>query len=408
MSLRRGDRPPHVNARRLRDLNAAMGIGTDAVDPYRRLAERGATPPLIRAGDYGTYEGEPRPVFTTSDFHSAQAVLTDARFSSAINAEKMNPLFGHSLLEMDGAEHDSFRGVIEPLLTRRISSEVVAPATGEIVAELMEAVAPATSADLVDALTTRYPVLVILRLLDMPARLADRLQRRSTEVLGPTVRSGRARRGSRALTRTLSPFVRSRRNGGGHDLVTRIASAQLDGRPLSDEEVLSFLRLLVPAATDTPYRASSTLLHALLTHPDQLRLVREDRALLDDALEESLRWECPLLSVTRCAAEDVQILGVDVPEGAMVIVDIGAANRDPQRWVEPDRFDILRPRKTNLAFSGGPHLCAGIHMAKAEIPAMLDTLLDGFPLLRLDERGPVPSITGTEWRVPVAVPARWD
>jgi cytochrome P450 len=272
----------------------------------------------------------------------------------------------------------------------------------------MDAVAPATSADLVDVLTTRYPVLVMLRLLDLPDRLAGRMQRRSTEILGPTVGAGRARRGARALTRTLAPVVRSRRGGGRPDLVSRIATAELDGRPLSDEEVLSSLRLLIPAATDTPYRASSTLLHALLTHPEQLRLVREDRALLDDAFEEALRWECPLLSVTRGAAEDVHVLGVDVPEGAMVIVDLGAANRDPQRWVEPDRFDILRPRKTNLAFSGGPHLCAGIHMAKAEIPAMLDTLLERFPRLRLDERGQVPPITGTEWRVPVAVPARWD
>jgi cytochrome P450 len=173
--------------------------------------------------------------------------------------------------------------------------------------------------------------------------------------------------------------------------------------------VISFLRQLVNAGGDTTYRGTSILLTGLLRNPDQLEAVRQDRNLIPQAIEEALRWDGPVLVQTRMTTEDVTLGGVDIPAGSVLDVVAGAANRDPAKFAEPDRFDIFRPRGSrHFSFAGGPHICIGQHLARVEMTRALHAILDRLPNLRLDPEKSPPEIRGCMMRVPEHVHVRFD
>jgi cytochrome P450 len=161
--------------------------------------------------------------------------------------------------------------------------------------------------------------------------------------------------------------------------------------------------VMLPAGAGTTYRGLGCLLLGLL-QTGQIERLRRERWRIEDAIEESLRWEQPLTSLSRIATRDTELAGVAIPEGSVVNVCIGAANRDPARWSDPHRLDITRERQVHASFGLGPHLCIGMHLARLELQAALETLLDRFPNARLDPDAPEPWITGLLFRVPTAVP----
>ena len=173
---------------------------------------------------------------------------------------------------------------------------------------------------------------------------------------------------------------------------------------LADSTQFSFLRLILPAGAETTFRASGNLLFGLMTHTDQLDAVRDDRSLIPQAIEEGLRWEPPLLLTTRVATRDTTLGGQDVPAGSGVTVSLGAANRDPARYPDPDRFDIFRDPKQHISFGHGPHMCLGMHLARMEMRVVVNALLDRLPDLRLDPDGDDPHIHGQIFRCPSSLP----
>ena len=187
-------------------------------------------------------------------------------------------------------------------------------------------------------------------------------------------------------------------------MISVLVHAELDGTRLDDEQICAFLRLLLPAGAETTYRSSSNLLFGLLTHPDQLEAVRKDRSLIPQAIEEGLRWEPPLTSIIRVAAEDTEVCGVRIPAGAAIMVCTGSANHDESRWENPEEFDIFRKRFPPVAFGFGPHVCLGQHLARMETAVALNALLDRLPNLRLDPEAEDPHITGLMFRSPIALP----
>jgi cytochrome P450 len=221
---------------------------------------------------------------------------------------------------------------------------------------------------------------------------------------------------SRAVEEYLGPLVGQRREHGGDDLLGLLVAAQVPpdsdaevGRePLGDQELADFVRLLIVAGASTVYRGYGILLYALLTHPDQMDAVRADRALIPQAIEEALRWEQPITTVGRTATRDVKLAGVTIPEGSDVLVELGAANHDPDVWPDPERFDIFRPSKPHLAFGFGRHRCLGVYLARMELRVMLEATLDTFPNLRFDPAKPAPHMTGLLFRMVTGLPVVWD
>ncbi len=173
---------------------------------------------------------------------------------------------------------------------------------------------------------------------------------------------------------------------------------------LDDEEIYSFLALLLPAGAETTYRASGNLLFGLLTHRDQLEAVRADRSLLTQAVEEGLRWENALLITSRRCVKDTVLAGVEIPAGSEVVSHIGSANHDPKYWDDPDSFDIFRPQRQAAIFGFGPHMCLGMHLARMEVRAAVDTLLDRLPDIALDPAAEDVHIHGDIFRSPLALP----
>lgn len=146
-----------------------------------------------------------------------------------------------------------------------------------------------------------------------------------------------------------APILDARRADPREDLISALAAAEIDGEKLADEEIFSFLRLLLPAGVETTYRALGSLLLALLSDPAQLEAIRADRSLLPQAIEEGVRWEAPLLTITRVATRDTVLGGVQIPAGATVMPMLGAANRQDDRYPDPNTFDLFRTPKDTWA-----------------------------------------------------------
>jgi cytochrome P450 len=207
-------------------------------------------------------------------------------------------------------------------------------------------------------------------------------------------------------------FVEERRVTPGADLITDLVSADLDGERLDDEEIYSFLRMLLPAGIETTYRSSGNLLYLLLTHPDQLDAVRTDRSLIPQAIEEGLRYESPILLTPRVATASTELRGVAIPAKTVVTAMVASANRDPEVYDDPETFDIYRNAHQHMSFGTGPHLCLGMHLARLETRVALNALLDRLPGLRLDREAAEKldaHIQGDSlFRNPTSLPVIWD
>jgi cytochrome P450 len=232
--------------------------------------------------------------------------------------------------------------------------------------------------------------------------------RRSLELISVTVNWDRGVAASQALRAYLQPFIEARRAKPRDDLISELVTAEVQGERLGDDEILPFLLLLLPAGAETTMRALGNLLVGLLRDPDQLAAVRGDRELLPQAIEETLRWEAPLLVLARRATRDTELGGVNIAAGSNLVISLAAANRDDTRWPEPDRYHIHREAQSHVAFGAGPHLCLGMHLARLEMRLSVERLLDRLPGLRADPGEEPPQIRGEVFRSPPRLPVVFD
>jgi cytochrome P450 len=146
---------------------------------------------------------------------------------------------------------------------------------------------------------------------------------------------------------------------------------------------------------------------AILSHPEQLELVRADHALIDPAIEEAARWHSPVGTSTRQTTAQTELAGVKLDEGALVAAVLASANRDERNWTNPERYDIRRKEGSHLAFATGPHLCLGARLARYETRTAWRVLLERLPSLRLDPAQPT-EISGWEFRSPHHLRVQWN
>ncbi|MEW6268725.1 MAG: cytochrome P450 [Thermodesulfobacteriota bacterium] len=393
--------------------DASTGSGL-VRDPYPKLAELRARSPLYRGRLDQAFGLPEMPQIMTAKsgeywvalgYEAVSQVLLDGEtFSSAGYGESMGLVMGHSILEMDEPEHRTYRGLIQQAFTlkamERWERELVAP----IVHRLIDRFAERGHAELVRELTFPFPIQVIAGMLGLPENDLPEFHRRAVELISIAVDIERGFKASMALREYFATILAERRVHPKDDVISVLAHAELDGQRLTDEEVYAFLRLLLPAGAETTYRSSSNLLFGLLTHPEQLDELRRDRSLMRGAIEEGLRWEAPLTGISRSTTREVVVDGVRLPAGAVVGVCIGAANRDPRRFPDPDRFDIRRDARQHMAFAFGPHTCLGMHLARMETTVALNALLDRLPGLRLDPAAEDVHVTGLTFRAPRTLP----
>jgi cytochrome P450 len=201
------------------------------------------------------------------------------------------------------------------------------------------------------------------------------------------------------VQRMLMEQIAWRHREPGEDIISWLLAAEIDPpgedrRKLSDQEVAIFARLILLAGGGTTWRQLGIVLFALLSNRDQLEAARADRSLIEPAIQESLRWNPTNPMFTRLVANDFELGGVAIPRGSIVDICLGAANRDPSRWDNPDVFDLHRPFQQHLGTGMGAHMCLGRFVAEVEMSVTINRLFDAFPNLRLDPDQPMPELTG--------------
>lgn len=342
---------------------------------------------------------------TVLGYDECHAVLTDPdTFSSSIYEHIMGPVMGRTLLEQEGAEHRASRALVSPSFRTKLLARWRSELVEVVVHELIDRFAPRGRADLVREFTFAFPVQVIARLMGLPREDYQRFQRLSIELLSVVYDWDVGIAASTTLKEYFGEVLAERRCNPQDDLISTLAESEIDGARLSDDEIFAFLLLILPAGVETTYRASGNLLVAVLTEPSLLDAMRWDRGFIPGAIEEALRWEPPISTVVRVATRDCELGGIPIPSGTNVSVSVAAANRDPKRYPDPDRFDPTRTNIAHLTFGAGPHVCLGMHLARMETTVAINALLDRLPDLHLDPTAPRPTITGVAFRSPAALP----
>jgi cytochrome P450 len=367
----------------------------DPYPVYRRL--RREQPVLLVQGILGED-------YLVTRYDDVLAVLKDPeRFSSHGNARGIGLVMGRTILEMEGVEHVRHRKLVTPFFAPSALRGGLDGRIAAVVHELIDAFAADGSADLVRQFTFVFPIRVITDIIGIPVEDYETFHQWAIDLIAVGEDPERGLGASQRILDYLRPVLEERKASPRSDLLSALARAEVDGQRLDDMEVLSFLRLLVPAGAETTYRLTGSLLYALLAHPEVLAEVRADRGKLDLALEETLRWESPVQYVTRETTRPVTLAGVDLPAEALVSVAIGSANRDETHYADADRFDLHRRPDDHLAFGLGQHFCAGSHLARAEARIALNALLDRLPDLRLDPEQSC-DVRGLAFRSPNRLP----
>lgn len=296
----------------------------------------------------------------------------------------------------DPPAHTRLRALVSKAFTPRVV-EGMRPHIQDIVDRLLDRVPGAATLDVIADLAYPLPVTVICELLGVPAADQGTIGQwsgditKSLDALGlpsdrEIVKRGRAAR--RAMGQYFLSLVPERRKHPREDLLSRLIAAEEQGDRLSEGELLATCVLLFIAGHDTTANLIGNGLLALLRHPAELRRLRADPALIDGAIEEALRYESPVQRTVRVAQADVELGGKTIPKGALVVAAIGAANRDPARFPEPDRFDVGRRDNDHVAFGFGIHFCLGAPLARVEGQIALGTLLRRAPRLTLAAAAP--------------------
>jgi cytochrome P450 len=345
---------------------------------------------------------------TVLGYDECRAVLTDPdTFSSSIYDQVMGPVMGRTLLELEGAEHRASRALVSPSFRAKLLERWRTELVQVVVDELIDRFAPRGRAELVREYTFAFPVQVIARLMGLPREDYVRFQRLSIELLNVVYDWDRGLAASVSLKQLFGEILAARRRDPQDDLISTLAESEIDGARLADDEIFAFLLLILPAGVETTYRASGNLLVALLTEPALLDGVRADRDMISAAIEEALRWEPPITSVVRVTTRDCELADIAIPRGTNININVAAANRDPRRYPDPDRFDPTRTNIAHLTFGAGPHLCLGMHLARMEAAVAINALLDRLPELRLDRAAPAPCVTGVAFRSPATLPVEF-
>jgi pimeloyl-[acyl-carrier protein] synthase len=332
-------------------------------------------------------------------YEDVASVLRDPNFAKeAIAAFVVQRLgvdatvgIGISMLDRDPPDHTRLRSLVSKAFTPRVV-EGLRPRIQQIVDELLDRAEDHRAMDLIEEFAYPIPVIVICEMLGVPVEDHERFRGWSLDLargLDATLLGAgsdvavRAAASRRSLSDYFRELIAERRDSPRGDLLSALIAAEEAGDKLSEHELLATCILLLVAGHETTVNLLGNGTLALLRHPDQLRLLRENPGLIGTAVEELLRYDGPVQRTARVPSADAVIDGHKIEAGEMVMPFIGAADRDPAQFADPDRLDLTRTDNRHIAFGWGIHFCLGAPLARLEGQIAINTMLRRFPKLAL-------------------------
>lgn len=357
-------------------------------NPYPFYAAARDQGPLHYWEDYG--------MMAAFTHEAVSTLLRDRRFGREVPAELARPIpehlepfyaiDDHSMLEIEPPRHTRLRGlVLRAFTSRRINS--LAPEIADLAQRLVTEL-PGGPFDLLPTFAAPLPVIIIARLLGVPEEMAPQLLRWSNDMVAMyQARRDRAvedtaARAAAEFAAYLSDYITARRTDPRNDLITELIAAEEDGERLSTEEMIATCVLLLNAGHEATVHTIGNGVAGLLASGHEIAPLMAPEH-VDQTVEEILRHDPPLHMFTRYAYEDVEVFGHGFRRGDQVALLLGAANRDPAVWPDPNRFDPTRPIRTNASFGGGLHFCIGAPLARLELRTALPILFRACPELSL-------------------------
>lgn len=381
-------------------------------DPHSAYARMRAECPVAHAS-------EPYDWWAATRADDVSQMLRKYKLWSSAEGPGLAYAGGSALVSVDPPQHTSDRRLVQQAFNAE-TLEAMEPDIRDLVRDEMNTWHADGEGDLMALLATPVPLIVIAWLLGLDVDYCREIRPRADAVIARNadVQSAKPDSRSRDREEETTYFLRmiaERRQmmADGTELpddtLTALMTAELDGRVLTDIDVLGFMGFLFIAGSQTTTQLIGNMVWRLLQHPEQLEMVRNDRSLIPNCVEESLRFDAPVHGLFRTNTEETELHGVTIPENSKVMCSFFSANMDPELWDEPDRFDITRDLDTlkkHFAFGKGIHFCMGAPLSRVEASVALEAILDRLPGLRLTADPTfisAPVLHGVE-----TLPVAWD
>jgi cytochrome P450 len=319
------------------------------------------------------------------------------------------PFIGETFMSMDEERHRQWRPPMTPAFRRHAIDEMDREKLARIGHDILDLLDGRKEADLVHSFTRRYAFRVICDQLGLPIEQESDYYQWSMDLMfgGRDLAKSRAADGK--LTAMVKPVLSERREEPRNDQISRWLNTRVSGAEISEDAILAHIRLFFTAGATTTSDAMSNLFHALLTHPEAWEQCVAEPQVQRQAIQELLRFNPPVAAQPRFTRPNAPVFlgGMEIPANTAVLFGIAAANRDPEIFADPDRFDISRRTKTLLTFGPGLRTCPGMHLAQKNLETALRVVAERFPRLRLDsERATVPE--GILLRGTASLPVYWE
>ncbi|MBZ5202421.1 cytochrome P450 [Planomicrobium chinense] len=325
-----------------------------------------------------------------TDYEDAAAVLKDQRFIkdySKLFGGTMDQMsvFTQNMLFSDPPDHKRLRGLAQKAFTPKMISGM-RNRIQEIADDLLKEMENKKTVNLIDDFAFPLPISVICEILGVPVEDRDKFRLWSNSLIEGT--SGEigvsVYEHMTQFIQYLGEWFAKVHEQPGDDLISNLIIAEEEGDRLTQKELYGVVSLLIIAGHETTVNLIGNTVLALLAHPEQQQKLREQPELIAQAIEESLRYNGPVeFSTSRWASEDMEFQGKQFQRGDLVVVSLNAANHDPEKFNDPEVFDITREKSPHLAFGMGIHFCLGAPLARLEGEIAISSLLERFPKMKL-------------------------
>ncbi len=355
--------------------------------------------------------------YIISRYDDVKRAFTDSTFSTRNYDWQLEPVYGYTIIQMDGKEHSRHRNTLNSAFRGKDLFKKFIPVIEKNTRDLITAFSKGRGEiEFVSQFTHLLPISVIVDMMGLPKSDLSKFQKwyvSKVAFLSNLVQDAKVHenglKAKAEFTKYMSEVVAKRRKNPGEDLLSTLCTAEIDGVQMTDVEIVSFCALLLTAGGESTDKAIALLLKNLIEHPDQMQAVRNDRSLVDKAFAETLRYSPPVQMIMRQPIEDVELSGGVIPANSTVTCLIGAANRDEEHYDHPDRFDIFRKEiddkhsftgaANHMAFGAGRHFCVGSLLSKADGNIAINLLLDHLENIQFKD-GKAPKDIGLFTRAP--------